>query len=493
MNPRCDCDSRAGAFTLGAVGRLFAGLLAVAAGLVAAPQAAAFTRTDHALAMGDGVTLAASLYTPDGPPPAGGWPAVLVLHGLGGDRGDVSQVAEQFLTPEGYAVLTIDARGHGESGGQSALDGPREVADYASAVAWLRARPVINDAKIGALGFSLGGGAVWKLLMAPGARLAAAVPVMTWTSLYDALFPQSFAKLGLLGSFRALLPEDRWDADVKAVAADAALNRNLPRIQQFARERSVRHDLGKIRTPVLMIQGRRDDAFDMEQALTAFARLRGPKRLYLGDLGHTPAGNPAAERSYYLTQARLWFDRYLKGQPNGIDRRPKLELAPDPWTGKTTHYVRQPARRVLRLRFRGRQTIDGGGKVVRTVAPTRRLNETFGTPLAAVNVASTTRWPHLVAVLSAVTPRGEEVIVSQGATSTPTLSGRARLVTIRLLSQATTIPRGSRLRLTVAGSSTAQQPANQLYPLSVPSASRAAIGEAKVVLPVLKRPISRLP
>jgi predicted acyl esterase len=475
------------------VGRLFAGLLAIAAMLVAAPQAAAFTRSDHTLVMGDGVTLAASLYMPDGAPPVGGWPAVLVLHGLGGSRSDVNPVAEQFLAPQGYAVLTIDARGHGESGGQSSLDGPREVTDYAAALSWLRARPAINDAKIGALGFSLGGGAVWKLLTAPGTRLAAAVPVMTWTNLYDALFPQSFAKLGLLGYFRALLPEDRWDAEVKALAADAVLNRNLSRIQQFARERSVRNDLGKIRTPVLMIQGRRDDAFDMDQALTAFARLRGPKRLYLGDLGHPPAANPAGERAYYLTQTRLWFDRYLKGQLNGIDTRPKLELAADPWTGKTAQYAGQPVRRVLRLRFRGRQTIGGGGKVVRTVAPTRRLNETFGTPLAAVKVSSTTRWPHLVAVLSALTSRGEEIVVSQGATSTPTLSGRSRLVTIRLLSQATTIPRGSRLRLTVAGSSTAQNPANQLYPLSVPGTSRAAIGEAKVVLPVLKRPISRLP
>jgi predicted acyl esterase len=475
------------------VGRLFAGLLAISAVLVAAPQAAAFTRTDHTLAMRDGVTLAASLYLPDGAPPAGGWPGVLVLHGLGGNRADVNPVAEQFLAPQGYAVLTIDARGHGESGGQSSLDSPREVTDYASALAWLRARPAINDARIGALGFSLGGGAVWKLLTAPGTRLAAAVPIMTWTSLYDALFPQSFAKLGLLGYFRALLPEDRWDPEVKALAADAVLNQNLPRIQQFARERSVRSDLGKIRTPVLMIQGRRDDAFDMDQALTAFARLRGPKRLYLGDLGHQPAANPAGERAYYLTQARLWFDRYLKGQANGIDTRPKLELAADPWTGKTAQYARQPVRRVLRLRFRGRQTIDGDGKVVRTVAATRRLNETFGTPLAAVNVSSTTRWPHLVAVLSALTPRGEEVVVSQGAASTPTLSGRARLVTIRLLSQATTIPRGSRLRLTIAGSSTAQHPANQLYPLTVPGTSRTAIGEAKVVLPVLKRPISRLP
>jgi predicted acyl esterase len=474
------------------VGRAFAGVLAVVAALVVAAPAGAFTKTDQQLTMGDGVSLATSLYLPDGSPPAGGWPAVLVLHGLGGTRGSVSELAEQFLAPHGYAVLTVDARGHGESGGQSTLVGSRELADYAATLAWLRARPGIADNRIGAIGLSLGGGSVWKLLTSAGARLAAAVPVMSWTSLYDALLPQSFAKAGLVAYFRALLPDDRWDASVRALADDALFSRNLPRIQEFARERSVRNDLEKIRTPVFMIQGRRDYAFDMEHALNALGRLKGPRRLYLGALGHAPAANPAAERAHYLTQARLWFDRFLKGELNGIDTRPRIELAPDPWTGRTSQFTRQPARRVLRLRFRGARTIDGNGKVVRTVAPTRRLNETFGTPLAAIKVSSTTRWPHLVAVLSALTPRGEEIVVSQGGTRTPTLSARKRLVTIRLLSQATTIPRGSRLRLTVAGSSTAQHPDNLLYPLSVPSASRAAIGEATLVLPVLKRPISRL-
>ncbi len=61
-----------------------------------------------------------------------------------------------------------------------------------------------------------------------------------------------------------------------------------------------------------------------------------------------------------------------------------------------------------------------------------------------------------------------------------------------MLSQATTIPRGSRLRLTIAGASTAQNPANLLYLAPAPAAARVAVGEASVVLPVLKRPISRL-
>jgi predicted acyl esterase len=65
------------------------------------------------------------------------------------------------------------------------------------------------------------------------------------------------------------------------------------------------------------------------------------------------------------------------------------------------------------------------------------------------------------------------------------------VLTIRLMSQATTIPRGSRLRLTIAGASTAQHPDNLLYLASPETKSRLIIGEAKMILPVLRRPVSR--
>ena len=451
----------------------------------------AYTKTDHRLPMGDGISLAATLYRPDGAPPQGGWPAVLALHGLGQDRNVMNAVAEAHLAPHGYVVLTVDARGHGASGGQSSLVGPREVADYAAALQWLRLQPGVADARVGALGFSLGGGSVWKLLTAPGTRLAAAVPVMTWTSLYDALLPQGLVKSGLIAYFHNLLPPERWDPAVTALRDDALQGRNDAAIRAFAAQRSVRADLDRIRTPVFMLQGRRDYAFDMQEALTAFGRLRGPKRIYLGDLGHAPSANPAAEQPYYFGQIRMWFDRFLKGQLNGIDKRPRIELAPDPWRSRTYQASQVPARRVLRLKFRGRRTIDGIGKVVRTVAPTRRLNETFGHALVSVKASTPTGWSHLVAVLSAITPAGEEIVVSQGGVPTTTLRSTTRNLTIRLLSQATTIPRGSRFRLTLAGVSTAQSPSNLLYLAGPDAGLRLSIGEARIVLPVLRRPVSR--
>jgi len=59
-----------------------------------------------------------------------------------------------------------------------------------------------------------------------------------------------------------------------------------------------------------------------------------------------------------------------------------------------------------------------------------------------------------------------------------------------MLSQVTALPRGSRLRLTVAATSTAQSAQDLLYLLSVPRSARLTVGPAKLTLPVLAKPIS---
>ncbi len=94
-------------------------------------------------------------------------------------------------------------------------------------------------------------------------------------------------------------------------------------------------------------------------------------------------------------------------------------------------------------------------------------------------------------MLTAKPPSGNEIVVSEGGVNTASLRGRRRL-TIRLLDDATLVPRGSRLRLTLASSSVAQDPANLLYlNLPMPGSSRISIGDVKLVVPVLVRPVSR--
>src|SRR5207253_7493659 len=114
--------------------------------------------------------------------------------------------------------LECDARGHGVSEGLFGLDGVRDVQDTRELFAWLTARPEISDTQIGALGISLGGGAVWNALTG-GVPFKAAVPIITWTNLLTALAPQSLSKSGLVQLLAGLVPTSRWDAQLLAASA----------------------------------------------------------------------------------------------------------------------------------------------------------------------------------------------------------------------------------------------------------------------------------
>jgi len=112
--------------------------------LAFAAPAQAFSKQDLTIRMLDGVDIAATLYLPDGAPPAAGWPAVMLFHGNGESRTSLNAVgismndtAERFLAPFGYAVLTHDLRGHGASGGLYTLNGPRAVQDTRELYEWL--------------------------------------------------------------------------------------------------------------------------------------------------------------------------------------------------------------------------------------------------------------------------------------------------------------------------------------------------------------------
>ena len=186
---------RAGRYPSRAVRRTLPLLVAVAA-LAWPGVAAAWTKQDVTIPASDGLPLAATLYVPDGAAPSGGWPAIMLLHGLGGSRQGMNTLAEQYFLPgEQYAVLTVDARGHGATGGLVTIDGPREVADVRDAFGWLAARPDVADDRIGAWGISYGGGAVWNALVG-GVPFAAAETCETWTDLYSALVPQNLSKSG---------------------------------------------------------------------------------------------------------------------------------------------------------------------------------------------------------------------------------------------------------------------------------------------------------
>ena len=456
--------------------------LVVLALVAAGPAAAkAFSKTDSFFTADDGVQLAVSYFEPtDVTRPAVGFPAVMVFHGLGGSRASVEPVSETFAA-NGYAVLSFDARAHGLSGGLFSLDGPRELMDIAQLYTQLLAnRPGIDAAHIGAWGLSLGGGAVWAA-RAAGMPFAALEPVITWTDLYGALVPQGLVKTGAVVQF-ANRVAGKIDPTLAPLLPDLLSNRNLPAIKQAFDARSVRAGASMITTPTFLLQGRTDYAFDIDQATAAFRLLPTAKRLYIGDLGHAPAKNPATEQPYYLDECVQWFDRFLKGIPNGIDLKPPVEVAADPWNGTTKSFAGLPPTKTLTIPFKGRSTMRGDTKIVRRSKVGLAAAETFGAPVLHATVSG--NFDHVVAVLT-----GGSTIVSEGGTAL-TLSTKPHTISIKLISTAVAIPRGVRLTLTLAGNSTAQNPANLLYLNAVPASRRLTVKNLSVRIPLLTTRIS---
>lgn len=133
------------------------GAAALAAMILSAGFAGDGLAGETALTLDNGV--AATLNLPDGAAKA---PAVLMLHGFGSSRDEVGNMYRreaEALAAKGIASLRIDFRGFGKSDGDTGsttIDG--QLADAESALGYLKKVEAVDAARIGVLGFSLGGG-----------------------------------------------------------------------------------------------------------------------------------------------------------------------------------------------------------------------------------------------------------------------------------------------------------------------------------------------
>lgn len=73
-------------------------------------------------------------------------------------KGEPAQA--RMLIRHGYGVLLLDARGYDGSDGAPNMYGWGDAKDVDAAVAWLRRRPDVEERRVGAIGYSVGGEAV---------------------------------------------------------------------------------------------------------------------------------------------------------------------------------------------------------------------------------------------------------------------------------------------------------------------------------------------
>ena len=107
----------------------------------------------------------ATLLLPSGEPTS---PAVLLLHGFSSNKERMVQSVGRALQQRGVASLALDLPFHGErDGSRDALPYRNPIALVAAwrsavrearaAIGWLGAQPEIDGARLGLLGYSLGG------------------------------------------------------------------------------------------------------------------------------------------------------------------------------------------------------------------------------------------------------------------------------------------------------------------------------------------------
>lgn len=98
----------------------------------------------------DGQSIVSTFYPGAG---TGPWPAIILLHMNGGDRSDWADFAGQ-LAENGYAAMTVDMRGHGDTGGQRDWD--KTESDLNQVWAYLAGREDVDAQHIAAAGASIG-------------------------------------------------------------------------------------------------------------------------------------------------------------------------------------------------------------------------------------------------------------------------------------------------------------------------------------------------
>ncbi|NOK19368.1 alpha/beta hydrolase [Corallococcus carmarthensis] len=152
--------------------------------------------------------------------------AWVLAHGLSQTRMDLLPEA-RVLRDGGYGVLLFDLRAHGQSGGETSTWGDKERQDVRAALAYVRAQPDVDPARVGALGFSIGSAAVAEVA-AKDPQVAAVVLLSPFNTLRLAA-AYDFRRFGVVTQTGALVPFWRRRIALEEVRTIDAVDRIKPR------------------------------------------------------------------------------------------------------------------------------------------------------------------------------------------------------------------------------------------------------------------------
>ena len=237
-----------------------------------APAGAPYRAIDVTVTTTMGHTLAGTLTIPAGATAAAPAPAVVTITGSGSqDRDEAISLFKGFrpfrefadsLARRGIAVLRMDDRGFGGSGGDAATATSADFAkDIQAGLAWLRTRPEIDGTRLGLIGHSEGG------LIAP--MVAKDEP-----SLKGIVLLAGTAYTGRQILNFQLGNGIKNDTSLRPAARDSALKAVAPRVDsmtagnpwlKFFAEYEPLATARQVRTPVLILNGATDQQVTPDQ------------------------------------------------------------------------------------------------------------------------------------------------------------------------------------------------------------------------------------
>ncbi len=300
----------------------------------------------------DAAVIAITLHEPTTMRAGEKYPLILQSHGYGNARVNAAQrptlsALHKGFIDRGYGFISIDERGHGESGGTSRILEPEkegqdllQIIDWAEAtLPWLAYRD--GNLLLGATGSSYGGG-FQHLIYAidPKRRLDAIAPEITWNDLRYSLFEgghhETYEK-GVFKTFWATLLSavgnaagggGKQDPEVtQGLAQGIATNTiDATKLALLYKNSIASYCAGKnpngnvSRMDALYWQSPHDTLFNLTDAVRNYQCLKaqgGDVRLLTKVGGHdTIVGGPAGEQCGKLKKdiAILdWYDEKLKG------------------------------------------------------------------------------------------------------------------------------------------------------------------------------------
>ncbi|MFB7466077.1 CocE/NonD family hydrolase [Streptomyces sp. NPDC056224] len=302
-----------------------------------APAAAVTADASSHLAFHDipgsgGITLKGNVFTPAGAEAGRTYPLIVLPTSWGLPQIEYIAQARQ-LADSGYVVVSYTSRGFWLSGGRIEVAGPADTADVSAVIDWALANSPADADRIGLGGVSYGAG-ISLLASAHDPRVKAVVAMSGWADIIESIYSgrtQHLQAAGMLGAAGFLT--GRPGPELQSVLGDF-LGSRLDREQQmieWGKKRSATEQVDRINAngaAIMLGNAWGDTIFPPNQYAEFYEKLTGPKRLEF-----RPGDHATAEATGLLglpndtwTNAHRWFDRYLKGERNGVDAEAPVQI-----------------------------------------------------------------------------------------------------------------------------------------------------------------------